>query len=407
MTKTTGAYSRTPHPLASCWGSAPLEFDALGRGYLLAKHEPRGALRAPRGRWLRINFLAADTALFAFEQSRILCPNAPLLASLCPLSSGPHDLSRFDRTATPRHATVFWLAPCSTARKSAWMKRILSVLLLCASALFALAHCSKKLHGKFVAMAKLVVQHRIMVEPVPGHPHIQEHTGDLYGTIIETLESAEMIRRAWDRLRALQPDLEECEVDIQGSMNEGSTIIQVRGFGDDPIYTQAFLNALLDEYMAFRQSSRDGIVLRTANLMAEELVRREKIFAEKSKDLAEFSQGTNPPLLPAENQRLIQRVIKMRDIRDDLDWQIKTGDTSAETAKKRDLATKEIEMAEARIKEAGLKLASWKKLEADYEEGRENHDELLFAIRTFQLSADMSGDNVVILERASKAIALP
>ena len=36
------------------------------------------------------------------------------------------------------------------------MKRILSVLLLCASALFALAHCSKKLHGKFVAMAKLV-----------------------------------------------------------------------------------------------------------------------------------------------------------------------------------------------------------------------------------------------------------
>lgn len=71
-----------------------------------------------------------------------------------------------------------------------------------------------------------------------------------YGTVIETLESAEMRRRALDRVRALHPDLKKTEVDIQVSQIRGSAIINIRAFGSEPKYTRLFLDALLDEFMA-------------------------------------------------------------------------------------------------------------------------------------------------------------
>lgn len=75
---------------------------------------------------------------------------------------------------------------------------------------------------------------------------------DHYGTIIETLESAEMKRRALERVRALHPELKETDVELRVVQAKGSAIFNILATGREPKYTRIYLDALLDEFMAFR-----------------------------------------------------------------------------------------------------------------------------------------------------------
>ena len=78
-----------------------------------------------------------------------------------------------------------------------------------------------------------------------------------YGTIIETIESAEMKRRALDRVRALNPDVKDSDVEIRMAQTKGSAIFNILATGSEPKYTKIILDALLDEFIAFRQSIRE------------------------------------------------------------------------------------------------------------------------------------------------------
>lgn len=59
--------------------------------------------------------------------------------------------------------------------------------------------------AKLVAGGSMVQTDECFVGPVQ----------DFYGTIIETIESAEMKRRSYERVRALNPELKESEVQIR------------------------------------------------------------------------------------------------------------------------------------------------------------------------------------------------
>jgi hypothetical protein len=284
-------------------------------------------------------------------------------------------------------------------------------LLLLSFSVCQLASAQNKAHGgaasegKFVSMAKLVVQGQIKIEPVPGAPFLQEYEGDLHGTIMETLESAELRRRALDRVRNLHPNLNEGPVRIECDRTIGSAIIQLRAFGDDPKYTTAFLDAHMDEFIAFRASMRHGISHKAINALAEDLVRREKTLTAKFEKMVEFSRPFTAALLPAETQRLVQRIIKMRGLRDELEWQIKTGVNTTEATKQAELAAKEIETTEAKLKEVSRVLDTWRQYKADYEGEMKERDDLLSAIRKFQLDCELANDPVTVMERASRAVA--
>lgn len=75
-------------------------------------------------------------------------------------------------------------------------------------------------------------------------------------TVVETLASAEISRRASDRVRALNPELKECGVTVRCSQLKDSGLFKVFTIGEDKVYIRHFLNAVLDEFVAFRQSYR-------------------------------------------------------------------------------------------------------------------------------------------------------
>ncbi|MFM2168739.1 MAG: hypothetical protein RIS79_3110 [Verrucomicrobiota bacterium] len=142
----------------------------------------------------------------------------------------------------------------------------------------------------FRSLAKLVAGGRMIAN---GDMQWQEQLQDFYGTIIETIESAEMIRKARERVHALHPDLKDSDVDIRVAQTKGSAIFNILATGSEPKHTQIFLNSLLDEFVAFRHSIREQAQGKVLNTFLQEVVQKQKIMEEKSDLLQRFCSANN------------------------------------------------------------------------------------------------------------------
>lgn len=169
----------------------------------------------------------------------------------------------------------------------------------------------------YISLAKLVAGGRMTGSGTgTGVVQYQEYLTDFYGTIIETIESSEMRRRALDRVRALHPDMKESEVEIQVSQNRGSAIFNVRAFGTEPKYTKIFLDSLLDEFINFRNQIREQQRNKALTTLAEDVVRREKTLQDKQDKLTTFEKANNIVLLTGSNNDAAQALRKLKDDRD-------------------------------------------------------------------------------------------
>ena len=150
----------------------------------------------------------------------------------------------------------------------------------------------KKQAPRFVSTAKLVAGGR-MVSSTSGAPAYSEYLQDFYGTVIETLESAAMRRQASERARVLNPELQECDVEIKVTQNKGSAIFNVAAIGTEPKFTRVFLDALLDEFIAFRGQIREQQRNKALTALAEDVVKREASLKEKGEKLQAFKRNNN------------------------------------------------------------------------------------------------------------------
>lgn len=165
------------------------------------------------------------------------------------------------------------------------------VIVMIGMSTVVLVGCKTK-PSQYVSLAKLVAGGRMVSNTGTG-PQYQDYLQDFYGTIIETLESAEMRRHALERVRALNPDLKEADVDIHVTQNKGSAIFNIAAIGTDPKFTRVFLDALLDEFRAFREQIREQQRNKALTAMAEDVVKREAVTKEKSAKLEAFQRSNN------------------------------------------------------------------------------------------------------------------
>lgn len=145
------------------------------------------------------------------------------------------------------------------------------------------------------ALAKLVAGGRIVAQD--SAVAWQEQLTDFYGTIIETLEGADLKRQTMERVERLYPELKKTDVNIRVTQNRGSAIFNVFATGSEPQFTQTFLNALLDQFMIFRQQLRDqGMNRAMDNFMASVVKKNEELRVAGEK-LEAFRKSNNVVLL--------------------------------------------------------------------------------------------------------------
>jgi len=143
---------------------------------------------------------------------------------------------------------------------------------------------------EFRSLAKLVAGGQmVMSDSVRWH----EQQADFYGTIIETVESAEMKRRALERVRALNPDLKDSDVEIRVAQTKGSAIFNILATGSEPKYTKIFLDALLDEFIAFRLNIREEAQGKVLQQFLQEVIAKQKVMEAALEKLTKFRTANN------------------------------------------------------------------------------------------------------------------
>ncbi len=177
-------------------------------------------------------------------------------------------------------------------RKRWWIIALTVSIGLCASAWFV-----AQLPPAYLSQGRLMVSGQIQLSE--GARYTEELV-NFFGTQIELMQSGEVKKRAHARVHALRPDLAPEDVKLEVGQLTKTAIFVMRCTGQSPLYTQAYLDACMDEYMATKKEMRNQKSESTTAAIADELVRLEKEMVKHEEDMHDFQKENNIGFLTEE-----------------------------------------------------------------------------------------------------------
>jgi uncharacterized protein involved in exopolysaccharide biosynthesis len=216
-----------------------------------------------------------------------------------------------------------------------------------------------------------------------------------------------MRRRALERVRALNPDLKDSDVEIRVAQTKGSAIFNILATGTEPGYTKIFLNALLDEFIAFRQSIREQAQGKVLQQLLMEIVSRQKKMEESFDTMEKARAKVESLSSKADQERLLTRLTKLRDQRDGLRLELKT--MAANDAVRASLEAKmtpieqEISMVKIELDRYEPDIAELRKAAERHAVDKEAYEKLFEKVDALQAQFNSMTDYVAIQERATLA----
>ena len=145
----------------------------------------------------------------------------------------------------------------------------------------------------FVSVGRMIVSIRLAI---PEGSFYTEELSNFLGTQAELMKSSEVIRRAHGRVMAQKSDQVFQPVKMRVAVSPKTTIFILQATGSDPGYTQAFLQACMEEYSALKREMRTQTSEATVGGLTEEALRLQKDLVRAEADLAEF-ETTNSVVL--------------------------------------------------------------------------------------------------------------
>ena len=142
----------------------------------------------------------------------------------------------------------------------------------------------------FLSVGRLMVSGQIRINE--GAQYTEE-LFNFFGTQIELMQSGEVRQRAHKRVQALHPELPREEVKLEVGQVPRASIFVVRGLGKSPQYTQAYLDACMDEYIAAKKQMRSQKSESTAGAIGDELVQLEKEMQKDEGEMHGFQKENN------------------------------------------------------------------------------------------------------------------
>jgi len=192
----------------------------------------------------------------------------------------------------------------------------------------------------FVSVGRMIVSIKLAI---PEGSVYTEELSNFLGTQAALMQSSVVVHRAHLRVQAQKPELGMRPVSLKVNVLPKTTIFVLQATGRDEGYTQAFLQACMEEYIALKREMRAATSDTTVAGLTEEAMRLEKELRKAEEELVEF-QTTNSVVLFQEqgnsagnylaalNQRLAAlrseyELLRMLTLDQSLDRQVETGGT--------------------------------------------------------------------------------
>lgn len=199
-------------------------------------------------------------------------------------------------------------------RRRWWFILLIACIAVCITALVVTGR-----EKKYIAIGRIVAGTRVNVgdNRSGGVVEMPILPQDFYGTQIEILTGSTLRQRALDRVRSLHPNIKPVEVEIKVAQQRGSSILNVGGTGPEPEYTRHFVDALLDEYMAFRKEMIETSITSAANKVIQEVLTREKMVKETRQRLDDFLKNNNTVIFEGERNESALYLSKLKNLLND------------------------------------------------------------------------------------------
>jgi len=150
---------------------------------------------------------------------------------------------------------------------------------------------------QYQANGRLMVSGKIAL---PDGAMYSEEAANFFGTQLELLQSGEVARRADARVMALNPNFEKVPVRLFASIIPKTSIFSVTAQGLQPQQTKAYLDAVMDEYIAYRRSMRSDKSDVTLSAITDQVVDLEKELRKAEEGLFDWQKANNVVFLQEE-----------------------------------------------------------------------------------------------------------
>ncbi|MEI6562021.1 MAG: AAA family ATPase [Verrucomicrobiota bacterium] len=104
----------------------------------------------------------------------------------------------------------------------------------------------------YVSSARMMITSQFQIE---GTAHVVEQ-GDFLGTQFALMLSEKVAQRARTRIHSQHPDWIHVNVGMDVSQTPRTNVLTLRATGPEPLYTQAFLDAAIQEYITLKREMR-------------------------------------------------------------------------------------------------------------------------------------------------------
>jgi polysaccharide biosynthesis transport protein len=151
--------------------------------------------------------------------------------------------------------------------------------------------------SSYISVARMMVNGHISL---PEGAVYSEELNNFYGTQMELMRSSEVQRRAATRVESEQPDLKAGQVNLTVAVQQGTSLFVLTAVGDDPKYTQLYLDACMDEYVRLKRELRSETSDTALTSITDELIKLDKDLQTGQDDLLAFQKSNDVVFLEEE-----------------------------------------------------------------------------------------------------------
>lgn len=157
---------------------------------------------------------------------------------------------------------------------------------------------------QYVSTAKLLVGGMEVNPKLKNGEPIPE---SFYGTCVELLQTSSILSAARARVHALHPDLPVQPCKLEAGRLPGTRIIVLRSAALEPAYAQAYLDSVMDEFLAKGRESHGSGAQAELDVVSREVPRWERDIARAEQQIKVAEQnGTKPDQLVEPKAKLQQ-----------------------------------------------------------------------------------------------------
>jgi len=141
---------------------------------------------------------------------------------------------------------------------------------------------------EYISRGELSVSETIDVSG-PATIHGDQDEGNFYGTNLLMIQNQEVQDRALRKVTIDSPKLTGKIEDLTATRSPGTSIFSIAAIGTNPAYTQAFVNAIMAEFINYKQEKRNNVADRAARQIGDETTKQRLELEARENDLRKYA----------------------------------------------------------------------------------------------------------------------